>query len=42
MIIFCHMINSYWCKAQPHRALLGYPFHNTAAHTEATPTREGI
>ena len=30
------------CKAQPRRALLGYPFHNTAAHTEATPTREGI
>ena len=30
------------CKAQPRRALLGYPFHNTAAHTEATHTREGI
>ena len=30
------------CKAQPHRASLGYPFHNTAAHMEATPTREGI
>ena len=30
------------CKVQPHRALLGYPFHNMAAHTEATPTREGI
>ena len=30
------------CKVQPHRALLGYPFHNTAAHTEATPPREGI
>ena len=30
------------CKAQPRRALLGYPFHNTAAHTEATPTRKGI
>ena len=30
------------CKAQPHRASLGYPFCNTAAHTEATPTREGI
>ena len=30
------------CKAQPHRALLSYPFHNTAAHTEAAPTREGI
>ena len=29
------------CKVQPHRALLGYPFHNMAAHTEATPTREG-
>ena len=32
----------YDCKVQPCRALLGYPFHNTAAHTEATPTREGI
>ena len=31
-----------YCKAQPRRASLGYPFHNTAAHTEATPTREGI
>ena len=30
------------CKAQPHHALLGYPFHNMAAHTEAMPTREGI
>ena len=30
------------CKAQPHHALLGYPFCNTAAHMEATPTREGI
>ena len=30
------------CKAQPRRALLGYPFHNMAAHMEATPTREGI
>ena len=30
------------CKVQPRHALLGYPFHNTAAHTEATPTREGI
>ena len=30
------------CKAQPCRASLSYPFHNTAAHTEATPTREGI
>ena len=30
------------CKAQPRRASLGYPFHNTAAHTEAMPTREGI
>ena len=30
------------CKVQPRRALLGYPFHNTAAHMEATPTREGI
>ena len=33
---------SIYCKAQPHRALLGYPFCNTAAHTEAMPTREGI
>ena len=32
----------YECKVQPHHALLGYPFHNTAAHMEATPTREGI
>ena len=31
-----------YCKAQPHHALLGYSFHNTAAHTEAMPTREGI
>ena len=30
------------CKAQPCRASLGYPFHNMAAHMEATPTREGI
>ena len=30
------------CKAQPRRASLGYPFRNTAAHTEATPTREDI
>ena len=30
------------CKVQPRRALLGYPFCNTAAHTEAMPTREGI
>ena len=30
------------CKAQPHHALLGYPFHNTAAHMQAPPTREGI
>ena len=30
------------CKAQPRHALLSYPFHNMAAHTEATPTREGI
>ena len=31
-----------YCKVQPRHALLGYPFHNTAAHTEAMPTREGI
>ena len=30
------------CKVQPRHALLGYPFHNMAAHTEAMPTREGI
>ena len=30
------------CKAQPRRALFGYPFRNTAAQTEAMPTREGI
>ena len=30
------------CKVQPRCASLGYPFHNTAAHTEAMPTREGI
>ena len=30
------------CKAQPRHTSLGYPFHNTAAHIEATPTREGI
>ena len=30
------------CKAQPCHALLGYPFHNTAAHTLAPPTREGV
>ena len=23
----------YKCKVQPHHVLLGYPFHNTAAHT---------
>ena len=37
------LLNPPWgCKAQPRHALLGYPFHNMAAHTEATPTREGI
>ena len=37
------LLNPPWgCKAQPHRASPGYPFHNMAAHTEATPTREGI
>ena len=30
------------CKAQPHCTSLSYPFCNTAAYTEATPTREGI
>ena len=30
------------CKAQPCHVLLGYPFCNTAAHTDALPTREGI
>ena len=37
------LLNPPWgCKAQPRRALLGYPFHNTVAHMEAMPTREGI
>ena len=36
------MLVSTYCKVQPRHASLGYPFHNTAAHTEATPTREGI
>ena len=40
--IFALFLNVINCKAQPHRASLGYPFHNTAAHIEATPTREGI
>ena len=31
-----------YCKVQPRRASLDYPFCNTAAHMEATPTREGI
>ena len=31
-----------YCKAQPRRASLGYPFRNTEAYTEAMPTREGI
>ena len=36
-------LNPPWgCKAQTRRALLAYPFHNTAAHMEATPTREDI
>ena len=34
--------NCNYCKVQPRRALLSYPFHNMAAHMEATPTREGI
>ena len=34
--------NHSYCKTQPHHALLSYPFRNTAAHTEAMPTREGI
>ena len=38
-IVTLHLCN---CKVQPHCALLGYPFHNMAAHTEAMPTREGI
>ena len=37
-----HYIEHSYCKAQPRRALLGYPFHNTAAQMEATSTREGI
>ena len=37
------LLNLPWgCKVQPRRALLSYPFHNTAAHMEAMPTREGI
>ena len=39
---FLEQQNILYCKVQPHRALLGYPFHNMAAHMEATPTREGI
>ena len=31
-----------YCKTQPCCASLRYPFHNMAAHTKATPTREGI
>ena len=31
-----------YCKVQPCCASLRYPFHNMAAHMEATPTREGI
>ena len=31
-----------FCKAQPRRASVGYPFCNTTAHMEAPPTREGI
>ena len=30
------------CKAQPRYALLRYPFHNAAAHTQAPPIREDI
>ena len=30
------------CKVQPRHASFSYPFCNTAAHMEATPTREGI
>ena len=38
-----HNLYSQWlCKVQPCHASLGYPFYNMAAHTEATPTREGI
>ena len=40
--IFALFLNVINCKAQPCCASLGYPFHITAAHTEATPTREGI
>ena len=37
------LLNPPWgCKVQLHSALLGYPFCNMAAHTEAMPTREGI
>ena len=34
--------DTYECKVQPRHASLGYPFCNTAAHTEAMHTREGI
>ena len=42
MLFTCEQSAAEYCKAQPRRASLGYPFHNTAAHTEAMPTREGI
>ena len=38
----CYTATGTYCKAQLCCALLGYPFHNTAARTEAMPTREGI
>ena len=31
-----------YCKVKPCCASLRYPFHNMAAHMEATPTGEGI
>ena len=37
-----YAMNKLYCKVQPRLALLSYPFHNTAAHMEAMPTREGI
>ena len=41
-IIFVFYFFWGYCKVQPHRESLSYAFHNMAAHTEATPTREGI
>ena len=40
--IYTYIYIYIYCNAQPCCALLGYSFHNTAAHTKATPTRQGI